>query len=182
MKKIFKAGLDLLFPPSCPYCKKMLANSDSNLCGECFSRLKFIQTPYCTCCGRGFLGNGENHLCGDCLQSSWAFDKARSLFAYGEVVAGLIHNLKYSGKTTGIATVGWLSRQSGVVHDLDDSDFILPVPLHIKRLRQRGFNQANMLAKAIFSDERKKYVPTSSFVRQTHPPKLVSVDESGGKT
>ncbi len=108
-------------------------------------------------------------MCGDCLKSSWAFDKARSLFAYGEVVAGLIHNLKYSGKTTGIATIGWLSRQSGVVNDLDDPDFILPVPLHIKRLRQRGFNQAHMLAKTIFPDGRKK-IRSDFITRQADTP------------
>ncbi len=112
MNEVVRAGLDLLFPPSCPVCNKMTGNADRFLCGECFSQLKFIKTPYCSCCGRIFPGSGDNHLCGDCLKSLWAFDKARSIFSYEQVIAGLIHNLKYSGKTTRIDTIGWLSRQS----------------------------------------------------------------------
>ena len=102
MKEIFMAGLDLLFPPSCPGCKEMICNSESLLCNDCFVQLQFIEIPYCNCCGKEFPGGGENHLCGDCLKSSWKFDRARSLFAYEGIIAGLIHNLKYSGKTTGM--------------------------------------------------------------------------------
>lgn len=156
MRQVVSASLDLLFPPSCPYCKKMIGTSGKLLCGECFSRLIFIKTPYCLCCGRVFQGSGENHLCGDCLKSPWAFDKARSLFAYEEVIAGLIHNLKYSGKMNGLETLRWLSGQSTVLHDLDTPDFILPVPLHLKRLRERGFNQALLLARNLFPREKEK--------------------------
>ncbi len=166
MNEVVTAGMDLLFPPSCPLCKKMTGKADRLLCGECFSRLKFMRTPYCSCCGRVFPGRGENHLCGDCLQSSWAFGKARSLFSYEQVIAGLIHNLKYSGDMSGLETFRWLSEQSDVLHEFDNPDFILPVPLHINRLRQRGFNQAQLLAKAIFPGDSKKIRP-DLLTRQT---------------
>jgi ComF family protein len=156
LKDVSKAILDLLFPPSCSYCKEATVDSDKYLCQKCFSQHKFIKTPYCTCCGRVFSSRDENHLCGDCLKSSWAFDKARSLFSYEEVIAGLIHNLKYSEVMTGFNTFRWLSKQSTLLDDLTVPDVILPVPLHIKRLRQRGFNQALLLAKALFSDDKKK--------------------------
>jgi ComF family protein len=129
---------------------------DRLLCQECFLRLEFIKTPYCSCCGRVFPGSGENHLCGDCLQPSWAFDKARSLFAYEEVVAGLIHKLKYSGNMNGLATFRWLIEQSTVVHDLDTPDLIIPVPLHGQRLRKRGFNQALVLVRNLLPQEKDK--------------------------
>ncbi len=166
MNGILTASLDLLFPPSCPSCKTVTGNTDKPLCGECFSQLKFIKTPYCSCCGRILSGGEENHLCGDCIKSSWAFDKARSIFSYEDVIAGLIHNLKYFGETTGIETIGWVSRQTAIIDDFDNSDFIIPVPLHIKRLRQRGFNQAQVLAKSIFPDARKK-IRTDLLARQT---------------
>ncbi len=166
LREIIKASLTLLFPPTCPCCKKMTGNNSQPLCGECFAQLKFIKTPYCSCCGRVFSGSGENHLCGDCLKSSWAFDKARSIFSYEKIIARLIHELKYSGKTTGLETIGWLSRQTAIIDDFDNPDFIIPVPLHIKRLRQRGFNQAQVLAKSIFPDDKKK-IRTDLLIRQT---------------
>jgi len=156
LQNVSKASLDLLFPPSCSYCKEATVGSDKYLCQKCFSQLKFIKTPYCTCCGRVFSSCDKNHLCGDCLKPSWAFDKARSLFSYEEVIAGLIHNLKYSEVMTGFNTFRWLSKQSALLDDLTIPDVILPVPLHIKRLRQRGFNQALLLAKSLFSDDKKK--------------------------
>ncbi len=156
LREIIKAGLTLLFPPTCSCCNEMTGNNCQPLCGECLAQLKFIKTPYCSCCGRAFLGSGENHLCGVCLKSSWAFDKARFLFIYEEVIAKLIHDLKYSGQTKGISTFRWLSKQSVVLKDINTPDFILPVPLHMKRLRKRGFNQALVLAKSLFPEEKKK--------------------------
>lgn len=150
------AGLDLLFPPTCPHCKEMTGHQNRFLCVECFSLLNFIKTPYCTCCGRSFSSGDDNHLCGDCLKSSWNFDKARSIFVYEEIIAGLIHGLKYSGNMTGLATFQHLSRHSPVLDDLTIPDFIVPVPLHIKRLRERGFNQALLLARKIFPGEKEK--------------------------
>jgi len=156
LREIINASLDLLFPPSCPSCKTVTENTDKLLCGDCFSQLKFIKMPYCSCCGRAFSSGSDNHLCGDCLKSSWNFDKARSIFAYEEIIAGLIHRLKYSGNMTGLETFQHLSGQSLVSDDLSIPDFILPVPLHIKRLRVRGFNQALLLAKELFPKEKEK--------------------------
>lgn len=134
----------------------MIGKGAGCLCEDCLARLQFIRTPYCTCCGRAFSCGSDNHLCGDCLKSSWKFDKARSLFAYEEIIAGLIHRLKYSGSLTGLTTLQHLWRQSPVVDDLDAPDIILPVPLHIKRLRERGFNQALLLARKLFSEEKER--------------------------
>ena len=154
-REIIGAGLAFLFPPACPCCNETTGNNSQPLCGKCFLQLKFIKSPYCSCCGRVFPG-GENHLCGVCLKSSWAFDKARCLFIYEKNIAKLIHDLKYSGKTTGISSFRWLSEQSVILDDLTRPDFILPVPLHSKRLRKRGFNQALLLAKSLFPKEKEK--------------------------
>ena len=57
---------------------------------------------------------------------------------------------------TGLETFRRLSRQSDVLNDFDTPDFIHPVPLHVKRLRQRGFNQALVLARSLFPREKEK--------------------------
>ncbi len=156
LKNVATASMDLLFPPSCPYCKEITGDINRLLCMECFSQLKFIKTPYCSCCGRVFYSGSDNHLCGDCLKSSWNFDKARSIFSYEDIIANLIHGLKYSGDMTGLNTFQHLNMQSPISDDLSSPDFIVPVPLHIKRLRMRGFNQALLLAKKLFPKEKEK--------------------------
>ena len=168
LEEIYTASINLLFPPFCLNCKKHI-ESTQLLCGECFGLVKFIKNPYCSCCGRVFHGGGENHLCGDCLQAPWAFEKARSLFAYEEIIAALIHNLKYSGKTTGLKTLCWLSGHSVIWDDIDTPAFIIPVPLHLKRLRKRGFNQALVLARSLFPDEKKK-IRYDILVRKSNTP------------
>ncbi len=128
-----------------------------------------MKTPYCTCCGRSFSSGHENHLCGDCLKSSWNFDRARSIVVYEDIIAGLIHELKYSGSMCGLKAFQDLSRHSPVRDDLSTADLILPVPLHIKRLRQRGFNQALLLAKSLFPDAGAK-IHYDILFRQTNTP------------
>ena len=156
IRSFFSASLNLFFPPSCPSCMTLTGKSTGHLCKDCFARLQFIFPPYCPCCGRGFSNGRENHLCLDCLESPWEFDKARSLVLYEEVVAGLIHRLKYSGILTGLSTFRQVWEQSSVVNDLEVPDIIHPVPLHVKRLRKRGFNQALLLARELFAEEKER--------------------------
>ncbi len=80
----------------------------------------------------------------------------RSLFAYEEIIAGLIHNLKYAGDMNGLDTIEWICAQSALLQDFDSPDIILPVPLHKKRLQQRGFNQSLILAQKLFPNDKKK--------------------------
>ncbi len=81
----------------------------------------------------------------------------------------MIHGLKYSGNMTGLETFQHLSRQSPVLDDLNIPDLILPVPLHIKRLRQRGFNQALLLARKIFPEDKEK-IQFDILLRQADTP------------
>lgn len=169
IQEICSASLDLLFPPSCTCCRKVIPVGSNPLCMDCLTRLKFIHPPYCPCCGTMFPGDGENHLCGTCLQSSPCFDKARSLFHYEDTIARLIYDLKYAGKTTGLDTLHWLSTKNTILNDLHTAEVILPVPLHLKRLRQRGFNQALILARSLFPAELDK-IHHDVLVRKANTP------------
>ncbi len=156
MRQLIAAGLDLLFPPSCPSCKQVMERSPQQLCATCYAKLQRIKNPYCSRCGKRLQGGEENHLCGDCLQSHWLFEKARSFFLYEKTIAHLIHDLKYSGDLSVLSALSWLSLQSELLYDLDEADYILPVPLHTSRLRKRGFNQSLLLAKGIFAKKKER--------------------------
>jgi len=96
-------------------------------------------------------GTGGNRLCGICLQDSWKFSRARSLLVYENIGAKMIQALKYSRLTAGRTTFSRLWAEVGPWHELDQPDLVIAVPLHVSRLRQRGFNQALWLARLLFA-------------------------------
>jgi len=169
MRALFSASLNLLFPPLCLCCDKAVEVHGPPLCPACLADLQPIQSPYCSCCGRAFSGQGNNHLCEHCLRRGWNFHLARSLFLFEERIAHLIHQLKYQGKITVVRAIRPLARESKLLADLHSADLIMPVPLHLNRLRRRGFNQSTLLARACFPGERKK-ICSGILIRATDTP------------
>jgi ComF family protein len=102
--------------------------------------------------------NGEDHLCGNCIKSPPPFSLVRSVCLYSSPVNTLLHGLKYRGDRTTLAAL------SQIAAPFDFSlfscvDFIVPVPLYGKRLRQRGLNQSVLLARLFFPDNKAAVVP-----------------------
>jgi len=79
---------------------------------------------------------------------------ARAVISYKDPAADLIHAFKYRGQTSGFSTFKALWELSAARDDLELFDLILPVPLHLKRLQERGFNQAKLLAEIFFADSK----------------------------
>ncbi len=160
------ALLDVLFPAHCLLCREQLRpGTDILLCPTCGGRLTIIQPPLCTCCGRLLPDSALSHLCGACLRQRPFYSKARALFIYDHFSAPLIHAFKYQGQTTSQRTFSGLLQRSPVIQDLNVPDLIIPVPLHHKRLRQRGFNQALTLARSFFPED-KEIIKGGLLVRQ----------------
>ena len=106
-----------------------------------------ITGPYCPRCGVAFEGNGPNHLCGECLADPPPFKQAAAAFQYGGAAKDAILRLKY-GRVT------WIGEHLGrrlakTAARLKKVDAVVPIPLHFKRLRTRGFNQSALIAKPI---------------------------------
>jgi ComF family protein len=178
MPSLFEAMKDLLFPPHCLGCKRRLDSSLPPLfCSDCGAGLTFIHSPCCPCCGIPFI-SGADHLCGDCLTGQHAFDLARSLLYYRPPASDLIRSLKFSGNLSGIATFRALITHANLLEAFADPDIILPVPLHARRLRERGFNQALVIAKGCLPDWKDK-IETGLLLRHrlTTPQSLLSGKE-----
>jgi ComF family protein len=79
----------------------------------------------------------------------WHFRRARAVVLYKPPVTEAVKMFKYRGKMHGLATFAALTRQYFEQQLLEQPDVIVPVPLHIKRLRQRGFNQALVLGRKL---------------------------------
>ncbi len=181
MTSYFEALKDLLFPPLCLGCERRLEFSRPPLfCSDCLDDLAFIRSPCCLCCGVPFP-TGVDHLCGDCLAHHYVFDFARSLLYYQLPISTIIRSLKFGGRLTGIATVGAITAQSGLIGLFGEPDLILPVPLHLERLRERGFNQAVVIAKGCFPQWKNK-IETGLLLRlrSTIPQSLLAGKERRG--
>ncbi len=163
MEEIVKGLIDLIFPPHCAFCGTPLAEDHTaEICPGCLRNIRFISPPICPKCGLPFpMEMGEDHLCGQCLGRQWHFGSARALGLYEGTIREAIHLLKYNGKSfLAKPLVGLLDRGYPFI-DYGSYDLLVPVPLHPKRLRERGFNQALMLGRAI---GRREGVPCGVFL------------------
>lgn len=120
------------------------------LCLSCRRDFTPVESPVCSCCGVMFKSRkGEDHTCGECLRAPKSFGMARAAGVYDGPLMAMIHLLKYKGKMQLVRPLGILLFSSFVdLWNEKGIDMVVPVPLHVKRLRARGFNQAVLLVKA----------------------------------
>ena len=142
-KILYHSFLDLLFPPACLLCRDTLSTHD--ICDACSGSFELVKPPSCTVCGSIFATDaGGNHPCGRCIKKNPPFDIAASVYLYKGELSRAVRLLKYSKKSLIGAHLGGLMKN----HRLSaiSYDAIVAVPLHIARLRERGFNQSQLLA------------------------------------
>jgi len=119
------------------------------LCSACLSRYAPVESPICIRCGIMFKSReGDDHLCGDCIKEPKGFKIARALGIYDRTLMKAIHCLKYRGKIQLARPFGMLLFAAFIrFWDINNIDLIVPVPLHTKRLKERGFNQAYLFVR-----------------------------------
>lgn len=133
--------LDLLFPLYCVGCGR----EGSLICSHCRSDLPEIEPPWCFICG---LPRGGFCVCGTDRSRIWSLDGIRSPFRFEGAIREAVHGLKYRN-IRGLADV--LARFLAPYLHSDEipADVLVPVPLHRKRLRERGYNQSELLARCL---------------------------------
>ncbi len=142
--------LDFFFPCLCPSCGQKVER-ETLFCSDCFSSLKFITPPFCYICGRPFtIRDLSSHICGNCLRKKPFFKAARAVFSYTEPVKKAIIQFKFQNNTdlASLFVKEILFHLKDFIEKIDPT-LIIPVPLHLKRLRERGYNQCLLLAKKI---------------------------------
>lgn len=143
----------LFYPPTCVVCLGTVERLDY-LCADCRSRAPRITAPFCAKCSEPFFGAiTQTFSCANCEHRTLHFDAAVAAYRSRGLVRQLVHDFKY-GRQRHLRhpLAGWLSET------LRDSrlrdrrfDIIVPVPLHAARERERGFNQATLLAELLAS-------------------------------
>ena len=148
LRRLARAGLDILLPPLCLGCE-VEVDAPGTLCASCWNGVRFIAPPMCAACGLPFAVDvGAGLLCGPCLQEPPPFARARSAFVYDGTGRRLVLKFKHGDRTDAAPAFGaWLVRAGAEL--IGDVDLIAPVPLHWTRLFSRRYNQAALLAQAV---------------------------------
>ncbi len=152
MSSLWSCVADLVFPPGCTACGALLESTRPiAFCDSCLSEISFIRQPLCTCCGMPFSSEaGGDHLCGDCIVSGTHFFRARAVGVYEKTLLETIHRFKYNRDLSAGKALGrMMAEHPYPLFSAGDYSLVVPVPLHPGRLRQRGFNQALLLAEEI---------------------------------
>lgn len=169
---LISSGADILFPPRCSVCcRKILGTREKKICGDCLSDIVYLRQPVCRVCGMELPGSVDcNHLCGSCLSNPPPYILARSVVRYSESVQKLIYGLKYVGDTSVLPGIAEILSNFDMV-DFTRCNYVIPVPLHRKKLCQRGLNQSILLAKLIFCQDNSPILKTNLLrrIRNTIP-------------
>jgi ComF family protein len=149
------ALLDFFLPRLCVFCGAV-AEEDAPvaICPACEAKLERVAAPWCPCCGQVFAAReGASHLCGPCQTDPPPFTRARAAVIYEEEgpAGQAIKRFKYSRRLDMLPLMHHWLQQPWCLDLVHDADLLAPVPLHVSRLRQRGLNQALLLAQA-FAD------------------------------
>ena len=119
------------------------------LCTTCSATFLPVESPICSKCGIVFKSRqGENRVCGDCIEAPKKYGMARSAGVYDQVLMSAIHCLKYKGKIQLTRPLGALLFNAFIRYwDKKRIDIVVPVPLHERKLRIRGFNPSFLLVR-----------------------------------
>jgi ComF family protein len=150
---------DMLFPATCLGCHE-ITGRQGTLCPKCWSRVRFIERPYCEVLGTPFsIDYGIGAVSGDAIADPPPFRRLRAVAAYGDVARKLVQSLKYQDRTDLAPWIAaWMARAGAEL--LQDADVILPVPLHPARFLSRRFNQSAELARAVAKQSGKSFDPS----------------------
>lgn len=141
---------NFFFPPSCAECGVLIVE-DVGVCAQCWQKISYIEKPLCDQMGVPFeYDPGSELLCAQALASPPPYARARYVARYDDVARSLVQKMKYSDQTYLGKFMGGLMVKFGS-ELLQDSDVIIPVPLHPRRLFMRRFNQASLLADDVSS-------------------------------
>ena len=147
---------DVVFPPVCVGCRGLVETRPGNaaefrhLCIRCVEQLDFVESPHCSTCGHPFYGVVEGErMCPHCEGLAPAFHEGRTAVLFKGPARALVIVLKYHRGLHVLADMAAIFRRATHVLELARGAVLVPVPLHPRKQRHRGYNQAALLAEEL---------------------------------
>lgn len=174
--------LNIIYPRRCPICDSVLKNGSRNeTCGKCVKKVRYIEEPFCKKCGKP-LEYDYIEYCGDCKGKITSYKYGMAVFEYSMYIRDSISRFKYNGRReyAGYYSECMYDKYRGWINKVSPDAFI-PVPIHTKRMRKRGYNQAELIALEL---GKKCSIPViSDYIyrcKNTCPQKMLSPSERAG--
>ena len=139
--------LEMIFPRRCAVCDSILPWGQKEICGECNKKIKYSDSSSCFKCGKPI--KEEEEYCYDCRRKEHYFKQGAALFPY-EYIRLSLYRFKYGGRQEYASFYG---RQ--MAHRLEEKrrqwrpEALVPVPLHKRKQKKRGYNQAELIAREL---------------------------------
>lgn len=145
---MFREVLRALYPRRCPGCAGVIA-PDMLVCDECRSRFRIVEQPCCYKCGRHVPGDSDE-VCSECGSRSRSFGYGVAVFEYNACMKRAMSDFKFNGHKE---NCDYFVHET-VLHRAGEiagfaPDALIPVPVHVAKLKSRGFNQAELLAEGV---------------------------------
>ncbi len=181
LRRLLDGLTELVYPKACAVCKESLKGKscvDSVVCASCWDKIKKNTPPFCYRCGR-HLDKPLKNICPACVRKQLHFDRAFSPCVYEGAIKELIldfkyHNKDHLGKTLSKLMTDFI-RQYRL--PMDFMDLVVPVPLHKTRLREREFNQAEILCENI-AGEFSRTMLGNALIRNRNTPTQTDLEVS----
>jgi ComF family protein len=147
---LVRRAMRFFLPVQCSNCSSLLTDDPiPHFCSDCWSTISLMPDTRCTRCDRPFPSSiattySRNHVCQPCAERPPSYTKAWTLYPYLPPLQHAIRLFKYQGKVSLAAPLAAL--MIARLPPLNSVDVIMPVPLHIQKLREREFNQSLLLA------------------------------------
>lgn len=188
LRAFIKEGIDLFWPLDliCNVCQKELEKDETDLCPDCVGTIRVIGDTVCKHCGKLIDQAVEAHAvygfkCKECQEHFSYYKKHRSYALYEGGMKKALMDLKYKGKTHHLKyLIGCMNEVIGENADFQDVDYVVPVPIHILRRTERGYNQTEFLAKGI-CDSRPSLTYSNVLKRSKPTKKLKILDKEARK-
>lgn len=145
-------ALRILFPENCGICHHLLEPAERFVCQTCWEKIELSGSSLCPRCGGSFASEhavsySPEHLCAFCRQKRVPFETAKAVGPYRGILKEMIHLFKYRGKMgLGIHLAELMADQFFPKFSHLLFDLVLPVPLNPRKLREREFDQSQILA------------------------------------
>ena len=148
--------LDWVYPPACMACRQLLSIEDkerrrARLCAPCEKLFVPIKPPVCKTCGVPFEIETETppSYCASCRGAHFHFESNIACFEYGDLIREVIHEIKYRKRMQAAIGCGVLWAANISAEKFEGIDFVVPVPMHAKKIRERGFNQTLVMTEEL---------------------------------
>lgn len=165
LARVAGAAVDFVFPRICPGCDERVSGRAGLVCLDCLKSMEPLRDPLCPVCGAPDTAVGSV-ACANCPPHPRHFTRARAATSFRNVARTLVERVKYAERTEYVPVMGELM---AAVFEREflrvPPDLLVPVPLHRVRQRERGFNQAERLARHLSLLFKVPLAPRGAVVR-----------------